>query len=155
MSALNKVYDIAIIGSGPLSQVCTALSQHYELETVLIKNAENKSKCYDSLMLDDETMRLMNSIDILENIKKDIFTPYFTDLILPDGKIIQRNLVSKTNNGYNQINFVNQNILQKALDTEIIKSSKSFVTENSELINFDLNNNIYPVSYTHLRAHET
>ena len=146
MNALNKVYDIAIIGSGPLSQVCAILSQHYELETVLIKNDENKSKHYDSLMLDDETMRLMNSIGILENIKKDIFSPYFTDLILPDGKIIQRNLVSKTNNGYNQINFVNQNILQKALDTEIIKSSKSFVTENSEIINFDLNNNIYQLN---------
>ena len=99
MSALNKVYDIAIIGSGSLSQVCTTLSQHYKLETVLIKNDENESKNYDSLMLDDETMRLMNSLGILENIGEDIFSPYFTDLILPDGKVIQRNLVSKTNNG--------------------------------------------------------
>ena len=62
MSALNKVYDIAIIGSGPLSQVCTALSQHYDLETVLITNEENESKNYDSLMLDDETIRLLLSL---------------------------------------------------------------------------------------------
>ena len=146
MSALNKVYDIAIIGSGPLSQVCTALSKRYELETVLIKNEECESKNYDSLMLDDETMRLLNSLGILEDIGEDIFSPYFTDLILPDGKVIQRNLVSKTNNGYNQINFVNQNILRKVLDTEIIKSSKSSVIEKSELINFDLNNNIYELN---------
>ena len=146
MSALNKVYDIAIIGSGPLSQVCTVLSQHYDLETVLITNDENESKNYDSLMLDDETMRLLNSIGILEDIGEDIFSPYFTDLILPDGKVIQRNLVPKTNNGYNQINFVNQNILRKALDTKIIKSSKSYIIEKSELINFDFNNNIYELN---------
>ena len=83
MSTLNKVYDIAIIGSGSLSQVCAVLSQHYELDTVLIKANENESKNYDSLMLDDETMRLMNSIGVLENIIEDIFSPYFTDLILP------------------------------------------------------------------------
>ena len=146
MSALNKVYDIAIIGSGPLSQVCTALSQHYDLETVLITNDVNESKNYDSLMLDDETMRLLNSIGILEEIGEDIFSPYFTDLILPDGKVIQRNLVPKTNNGYNQINFVNQNILRKALDTKIIESSKSYIIEKSELINFDFNNNIYELN---------
>ena len=146
MSVLNKVYDIAIIGSGPLSQVCTALSQHYDLETVLIINDKNESKNYDSLMLDDETMRLLNSIGILEEIGEDIFSPYFTDLILPDGKVIQRNLVPKTNNGYNQINFVNQNILRKALDTKIIESSKSYIIEKSELINFDFNNNIYELN---------
>ena len=146
MSALNKVYDIAIIGSGSLSQVCTVLSQHYDLETVLITNEENESKNYDSLMLDDETMRLLNSIGILEDIGEDIFSPYFTDLILPDGRVIQRNLVPKTNNGYNQINFVNQNILRKALDTKIIKSSKSYIIEKSDLINFDLNNNIYELN---------
>ena len=44
MSTLNKVYDIAIIGSGSLSQVCAVLSQHYELDTVLIKANENESK---------------------------------------------------------------------------------------------------------------
>ncbi len=146
MNALNKVYDIAIIGSGPLSQVCIALSQHHELETVLIKNDENESENYDSLMLDDETMRLLNSLGILEDISEEIFSPYFTDLILPDGKVIQRNLVSRTNNGYNQINFINQNIFRKALGTEIIKSSKSYVIEKSELINFDLSNNIYELN---------
>ena len=146
MSTLNKVYDIAIIGSGSLSQVCTVLSQHYELETVLIKASENESKNYDSLMLDDETMRLMNSIEVLENIKEDIFSPYFTDLILPNGKVIQRNLVSKTNNGYNQINFVNQNIFREALDKKIINSSKTCVTEKSELINFDFIDNIYELN---------
>ena len=146
MSTLNKVYDIAIIGSGSLSQVCTVLSQHYDLETVLISNDENESKNYDSLMLDDETMRLLNSIGILEDIGKDIFSPYFTDLILPDGKVIQRNLVPKTNNGYNQINFVNQDILRKLLILKIIKSSKSYIIEKCELINFDSNNNIYELN---------
>ena len=47
MSTLNKVYDIAIIGSGSLSQVCAVLSQHYELDTVLIKANENESKNYE------------------------------------------------------------------------------------------------------------
>ena len=159
MSTLNKVYDIAIIGSGSLSQVCAVLSQHYELDTVLIKANENESKNYDSLMLDDETMRLMNSIGVLENIGEDIFSPYFTDLILPNGKVIQRNLVSKTHNGYNQINFVNQNLLREALDTKIINSSNSYFTEKSELINFDYSNNIYELNLrldnklTKLKAH--
>ena len=134
MSTLNKVYDIAIIGSGSLSQVCTVLSQHYELETVLIKASENESKNYDSLMLDDETMRLMNSIGILENIGEDIFSPYFTDLILPNGKVIQRNLVSKTNNGYNQINFVNQKYFEKLLIKKLLIHQSPVLLKNLSLL---------------------
>ena len=146
MDPINKVYDVAIIGSGTLSQVCAALSQCYGLDTALIKNYEDTKVDYDSLMLDDETMRLLNSIGILEQIKSHIYSPYFTDLILPSGKVIQRNLVSKTNNGYFQINFINQNLLRRSLTQKINEAPGLCILEKSELINFDYIDDIYELN---------
>ena len=90
MLSNNESYDIVIIGSGLLGQICALLCGKFKLRTLLItKNTINGNTLKD-VSFDDETARLLDRIGAYSKINDLVNTPTFTDLVTKGDTIVQR-----------------------------------------------------------------
>jgi len=72
----HESYDIIIVGSDLLGEICALLCSKFNLKTLLIsKNTISKNILRD-VSFDDETARVLDSIGVYSKINNLVNTPY-------------------------------------------------------------------------------
>ena len=98
--ALKNKYEVIIIGYGPLGQLCGLLLSKLGVKTAIIERKKDVNSLPRSSVVDGQSLRFMNAINIYSEIKNVFNIPEFLDYSLPNGKIIQRSIVREASDGY-------------------------------------------------------
>ena len=116
MLSNNESYDIVIVGSGLLGQICAMLCGRYKLKTLLLSQNLMNENVLSEASFDDETARILDSIGVYSKINDLVNTPSFADLVTTNSKIVQRSPVIKAKNGFpSLITFTPGNLEKKML----------------------------------------
>ena len=124
----NDLYDVAIIGFGLIGRICAKVCSNYNLKTLVISEDGNQSKKDDAFSIDDESARFFSLIGMFRDLEKHLNSPDYRDLILSNKKVIQRNPITNTRNGFSSL----------------------YTFIQSEIFNIFQKNCSNAVSYTHL-----
>ena len=139
-SNINQ-YDVAIVGFGLIGQICAKVCSHYNLRTLVIESRLDNEYSSNAVSFDDESLRLLESIGLYDALKVFLNKPDFTDIVLTNGKVIQRNPVLNTDNDFPSVCTFFQPEIEKKI-REICKKDKNIdLLFDNELINFSFNNN--------------
>ncbi len=133
----SNQYDIIIVGFGLIGQICAKVCSQFNLKTLVIET--RKSTDYSSLEIsyDDESMRLLDNLELYCKIKHLTNRPEFTDIVLSNGRVIQRNPVLITNNGFPSISTFYQPDLEKVIREDCMHDENIDICYGNELLNFD------------------
>ena len=141
MISNNNQYDVAIVGFGLIGQICAKVCSQYNLRTLVIESRLDAEFSSNAISFDDESLRLLEGIGLYDSLKVLLNKPDFTDIILTNGRVIQRNPVLNTDNGFPSICTFFQPEIEKII-REICKADKNIdLLFDNELINFNTNNN--------------
>ena len=101
-SNINQ-YDVAIVGFGLIGQICAKVCSQYNLRTLVIESKSDTEFSSKDISFDDESLRLLENIGLYDALKVFLNKPDFTDIVLTNGKVIQRNPVLHTDNDFPSI----------------------------------------------------
>ena len=97
--------------------------------------------CIRDRSFDDESLRLLEGIGLYDYLKVLLNKPDFTDIVLTNGRVIQRNPVLNTDNGFPSICTFFQPEIEKII-REICMADKNIdLLFDNELVNLSLNDN--------------
>ena len=133
---LKNQYEVIIVGYGPLGQLCALLLSKLGIRTAIIERYKDINPLPRASVVDDQSLRLMNAIEIYEEIKTIFNTPEFLDYALPDGKLLQRSIVKETLDGYPNVSTFYQPDLENALRKIVSKSDLIDLYLQHDLISF-------------------
>ena len=91
-SNINQ-YDVAIVGFGLIGQICAKVCSQYNLRTLVIESKSDTEFSSKAVSFDDESLRLLENVGLYDSLKEFLNKPDFTDIVLTNGKVIQRNPV--------------------------------------------------------------
>ncbi len=139
-SKINQ-YDVAIVGFGLIGQICAKVCSQYNLKTLVIESRSDTEFSSNAVSFDDESLRLLECIGLYDALKAYLNKPDFTDIILTNGKVIQRNPVLNTDNDFPSICTFFPPEIEKTI-REICKADENIdLLFDNELINFNFNEN--------------
>ena len=139
-SNINQ-YDVAIVGFGLIGQICAKVCSQYNLRTLVIESRSDTEFSSNAVSFDDESLRLLKCIGLYDALKVFLNKPDFTDIVLTNGKVIQRNPVLNTDNDFPSVCTFFQPEIEKTI-IEICKTDKNIdLLFDNELINFGLIDN--------------
>ena len=116
MLSNNESFDIVIVGSGLLGQICALLCGKFNLRTLLISKNSINENAIKEISFDDETARLLESIGVYAKIKDVINIPTYTDLVTTESTIVQRSPVIKAKNSFPSLmTFIPDDLEEKML----------------------------------------
>ena len=118
-SNINQ-YDVAIVGFGLIGQICAKVCSQYNLRTLVIESKSDTEFSTKAVSFDDESLRLLESIGLYDPLKVLLNKPDFTDIVLTNGRVIQRNPVLNTDNGFPSICTFFQPEIEKIVRKECI-----------------------------------
>ena len=134
--ALKNEYEVIIVGYGPLGQLCGLILSKLGVKIAIIERKKDINPLPRSSVVDGQSLRFTNAINIYSEIKNLFNTPEFLDYTLPDGKIIQRSIVKETSDGYPNVSTFYQPDLEVALRKKILESDLIDLYLQHELISF-------------------
>ncbi len=141
MTRNNNQYDVAIVGFGLIGQICAKVCSDFNLRTLVIESRSNVELSSNAISLDDESSRLLKGIGLYDSIKGFLNKPDFTDIILSNRRVIQRNPVLNTDNEFPSISTFFHPEIEEIIK-KICKADKNIdLYLDNELINFESNNN--------------
>ncbi len=141
MTRNNNQYDVAIIGFGLLGQICAKVCSQYNLKTLVFESRSDAEFSSNAISFDDESLRLLKGIGLYNPVKNFLNKPDFTDIVLTNGRVIQRNPVLNTDNDFPSICTFFQPEIEKII-RELCKADENIdLLFDTELINFNSNNN--------------
>jgi 2-polyprenyl-6-methoxyphenol hydroxylase-like FAD-dependent oxidoreductase len=139
-SNINQ-YDVAIVGFGLIGQICAKVCSRYNLRTLVIESRSDAEFTSNAISFDDESLRLLEGIGLYNAVKVFLNKPDFTDIVLTNGRVIQRNPVLNTDNGFPSICTFFQPEIEKII-REICMADKNIdLLFDNEPINFITNDN--------------
>ncbi len=139
----NESYDVVIVGSGLLSQICALLCGKYNLKTLLLSQNFINENALNEASFDDETARLLDSIGVYSKINDLINTPSFTDLVTINSKIVQRSPVIKAKNSFPSLITFTPGDLEKKILLSCNDDPYIDIVENFYISHFESNTNSY------------
>ena len=139
MTSNNNQYDVAIVGFGLIGQICAKVCSQYNLRTLVIESRLDSEFSSNAISFDDESLRLLESIGLYDALKVFLNKPDFTDIVLTNGRVIQRNPVLNTDNGFPSICTFFQPEIEKIIRKECKADKNIDLLFDNELINFNTN----------------
>lgn len=128
--------DVVIAGLGPTGLVLAHILGKrghqvlvLEREPVFYGNAR-------AVYTDDECMRIFQSIDMAEELQKDMLVDTPVQLIRPDGTVIAQYTPLKRPFGWSVVNFYYQPYLETSLTNALAQYANVQILRGRELINF-------------------
>ena len=103
LTSNNNQYDVAIVGFGLIGQICARVCSQYNLRTLVIESRSDTEFSSNAISFDDESLRLLEGIGLYDALKVFLNKPDFTDIVLSNGKVIQRSPVLNTENDFPSI----------------------------------------------------
>jgi 3-(3-hydroxy-phenyl)propionate hydroxylase len=85
LTSNNNQYDIAIVGFGLIGQICAKVCSQYNLRTLVVEKNSDADFFSNAISLDDESLRLIESIGLYDHLKFFLNKPEFTDIVLSNG----------------------------------------------------------------------
>ncbi len=141
MTSNNNQYDVAIVGFGLIGQICAKVCSQYNLRTLVIESRSDAEFSSNAISFDDESLRLLESIGLYDSLKELLNKPDFIDIVLTNGRVIQRNPVLNTDNGFPSICTFFQPEIEKIIRKECKADDNIDLLFDNELINFNTNDN--------------
>ena len=139
MTSNYNQYDVAIVGFGLIGQICAKVCSQYNLRTLVIDSRSDAEFSSNAVSFDDESLRLFEGIGLYDPLKVFLNRPEYTDIVLSNGKVIQRNPVFNTDNGLPSICTFFQPEIEKII-IETCKADENIdLLFDNELINFESN----------------
>ena len=139
-SNINQ-YDVAIVGFGLIGQICAKVCSQYNLRTLVIESKPDTEFSSKAVSFDDESLRLLENVGLYDALKVFLNKPDFTDIVLTNGRVIQRNPVLNTDNDFPSICTFFQPEIERVI-REICKADENIdLLFDNELINFNSNDN--------------
>ncbi len=139
-SNINQ-YDVAIVGFGLIGQICAKVCSQYNLRTLVIESKLDTEFSSNAVSFDDESLRLLENVGLYDALKEFLNKPDFTDIVLTNGKVIQRNPVLYTDNGFPSVCTFFQPEIEKIIREKCKADENIDLLFDNELINFSLNDN--------------
>ncbi len=146
-NVIPKNPEVIIAGLGPTGLVLAHILGKrghqvlvLEREPVFYGNAR-------AVYTDDECMRIFQSIDMADELQKDMLLDTPVQLTRPDGSVIAQYKPLKRPYGWSVINFYYQPYLETSLTNALAKYPNVQILRGRELINF--NQNTDSVTVTH------
>jgi 3-(3-hydroxy-phenyl)propionate hydroxylase len=130
----KKKYDVVISGYGPLGQICALTLSHFKISTVVIERNKDINPKPRATTIDSESLRFLYTLDIFKKITEIFNIPEFLDYVLPNGKIVQRSIVTDTADGYPNLVTFHQPDLEKKLREKVQKSKYVDLYDEHEFI---------------------
>lgn len=136
------MYDVVIVGAGPSGLIAGNLCGLYGLKTLLIEKNSAVSEIPKAILVDDETLRVINKIGLIEEVKK-VITPgggadYFSNKMKPFASVRP----NKISFGFHPRNKIVQPMFEKVLLEGIKRFPNVKVLHNTQLINFSQNETV-------------
>ena len=139
-SNINQ-YDVAIVGFGLIGQICAKVCSQYNLRTLVIESKSDTEFSSKAVSFDDESLRLLENVGLYDALKVFLNKPDFTDIVLTNGKVIQRNPVLHTDNDFPSVCTFFQPEIEKIIREKCKADENIDLLFDNELINFSLNDN--------------
>ena len=124
-SNINQ-YDVAIVGFGLIGQICAKVCSQYNLRTLVIESKSDTEFSSKAVSFDDESLRLLENVGLYDALKVFLNKPDFTDIVLTNGKVIQRNPVLLTDNDFPSICTFFQPEIEKIIREKLNYKNKIF-----------------------------
>ena len=139
----NESFDIVIVGSGLLGQICALLCSKFNLKTLLISKNSINENALKEISFDDETARLLDSIGAYSKINDLINMPTYTDLVTTDSTIVQRSPVIKAKNSFPSLMTFIPGDLEKEMLKSCSEDPNIKVLDNFIISHFESGTNSY------------
>ena len=143
MISSNESYDIVVVGSGVLGQICALLCGKFNLKTLLVSKNSINENTVKEVSFDDETARLLDTIQAYSKIKDVINTPTYTDLVTTGSNIVQRSPVIKAKNNFPSLITFKPNDLEEKMIKSCSEDTNIKVIDNFSISHFESGTNCY------------
>lgn len=136
------MYDVVIIGAGPSGLIAANLCGIYGLKTLLVERNSGISEIPKAILVDDETLRVVNKIGLINEVQQ-VITPgggadYFSDKMKPFASVRPTEKAF----GYHPRNKIVQPIFENVLLEGIKRFSNIEICYSTELVNFEQTQNV-------------
>lgn len=133
--------DVIIAGLGPTGLVLAHVLGKYGHQVLVLEREPVFYGNARAVYTDDECMRIFQSIDMAEELQKDMLVDTPVQLVRPDGSVIAQYKPLKRPFGWPVVNFYYQPYLETSLTNGLAKYPNVKILRGRELINFSQNTN--------------
>ncbi|WP_424236903.1 FAD-dependent monooxygenase [Bhargavaea ginsengi] len=139
------MYDVIIAGAGPSGLIAANLCGLYGMKTLLIERNAGISEIPKAILVDDETLRVIDRIGLYPEMRQ-VITPgggadYFSNKMKPFASVRP----TEMSFGYPKRNKIVQPIFEKVLLEGVKRFSNVEIRYTTELISFDQNDDYVKV----------
>lgn len=128
--------DVVIAGLGPTGLVLAHILGKRGHQVVVLEREPVFYGNARAVYTDDECMRIFQSIDMAEELQKDMLLDTPVQLVRPDGTVIAQYKPLKRPFGWSVVNFYYQPYLETSLTNALAKYPNVQILRGRELINF-------------------
>lgn len=139
--------DVIIAGLGPTGLVLAHILGKYGHQVLVLEREPVFYGNARAVYTDDECMRIFQSIDMAEELQKDMLIDTPVQLVRPDGSVIAQYKPLKRPFGWSVVNFYYQPYLETSLTNGLAQYPNVKILRGRELINFS--QDVNSVTVTH------
>lgn len=136
------MYDVVIVGAGPSGLIAANLCGLYGMKTLLIEQNPNVSEIPKAILIDDETLRVIDKFGLVDEVKK-VITPgggsdYFSSSLKPFASVRPSTMPF----GFHPRNKIVQPIFEKVLLDGVRRFSNVEICHHTKLVEFNQNDSV-------------
>lgn len=132
----NLFTDVLIVGAGPTGLFLSNILASFNIKNVLIEKNKSTVKEPRAVSIDDESLRVIQSLGVINKFLNKISINYGSYYISPNGKNFAVIEPTSKTYGFHKRNSFDQPDLEDLLLKNLITKYKSNVFFNTEFLNF-------------------
>ena len=129
-------WPVIIVGAGPTGLTLAALLARYGTEVLVIERNAQTVQEPRAVSIDDESLRTMQSVGIINELVPHIVFGYGSEYFSPGGRRFLKVKPTTLEYGYPRRNAFRQPVLEKILRGHVDRLSKAVVWFDTELVEF-------------------
>lgn len=143
----DKIFDVVIAGLGPTGLILAHMLGKRGHQVVVLEREPVFYGNARAVYTDDECMRIFQSIDMAEELQKDMLLETPVQFTHPDGTVMAQYMPLKRPYGWPVVNFFYQPYLETSLTNALVRYPNVEIRRGRELINFEQDQ--HSVTITH------
>jgi 3-(3-hydroxy-phenyl)propionate hydroxylase len=136
----NQVWPVVVVGAGPSGLTTANLLARYGVDVLLIERNETTVQEPRAVSIDDESLRTMQAIGVVDTVVSRVVLGYGSDYFSPGGSCFLRVRPTAREYGYPRRNAFRQPVFEQQLReyfcTHAVSKTRSEAWFSTELIDF-------------------
>src|SRR5580692_5033215 len=136
----DRIWPVVVVGAGPTGLTLANLLARYGVDVLLIERNESTVQEPRAVSIDDESLRTMQAIDVVNEVLSHVVLGYGSDYFSPQGSCFLRVRPTTKEYGYPKRNAFRQPIFERQLReyfcTHAVTATHSEAWFSTELIDF-------------------